>query len=34
MLSAYHNKNISDDKLKEQGITRVNSWFEIADLLL
>lgn len=34
MLTAYHNKNITDKKLKEQGITRVNSWFDIANLLL
>ena len=34
MLTAYHNKNISDKELQEKGIIRVNSWFEIAELLL
>lgn len=34
MLTAYHNKNISDSELKKQEITRVNSWYEIAKLLL
>lgn len=34
MLTAYHNKLISKDELNKQGITRVNSWYEIADILL
>ena len=34
MLTAYHNKSLNDSILKEQGITRVNSWYEIADILL
>ncbi len=34
MLTAYHNKSITKDELSQQGITRVNSWYEIAGLLL
>ncbi len=34
MLTAYHNKKIDDRELKEKNINRVNSWFEIAELLL
>lgn len=34
MFVAYHNKNINDIILAKQNITRVNSWFEIANILL
>ena len=34
LFTAYHNKGIDDSVLSKQGATRVNSWFEIADLLL
>ncbi len=34
LFTAYHNKNISDDELSEEGITRVNTWNEIEKILL
>lgn len=34
MLTAYHNKGLDDKTLSKQGIKRVNSWYEIAKLLL
>ncbi len=34
MLTAYHNKNISDNELKTKNIERVNSWYDIAKILL
>lgn len=33
LYTAYHNKNITDEELKNNGITRVNSWKEIYDIL-
>lgn len=34
LFTAYHNKNITDDELKEKKLTRVNSWKEIEEILL
>lgn len=34
LITAYHNKNISEQKLKEENIIRVNSWMDIAEILL
>lgn len=34
LFTAYHNKNISDNELKEKGIIRVDNWNEITKILL
>ena len=34
MFTAYHNKQLSDKLLNEQGIERVDSWYDIANILL
>ena len=34
LFTAYHNKNISEEELKEKKLTRVNSWKEIEKILL
>lgn len=34
LFTAWHNKEISDSELKYQNVIRVNSWKEIADILL
>ena len=34
LITAYHNKNISDEELKQKNIIRVNNWDDIADILL
>ena len=34
LFTAYHNKNISDEDLREKKLTRVNSWKEIKKILL
>ncbi len=34
LMTAYHNKNISDEKLKEKNIIRVNNWNDVAEILL
>ena len=34
MFSAYHNKNVSDETLKNVGVTRVSGWQEIEKILL
>lgn len=34
LITAYHNKEISNEELKEQNIIRVNNWDEIAEILL
>lgn len=34
MFTAYHNKNIDDETLKERNVKRVNSWQEIEEILL
>lgn len=34
LYTAYHNGNISDDELKNQGIIRVNNWKEIESILM
>ena len=34
LYTAYHNEDIPDEKLKEEGITRVNSWQEIENILI
>lgn len=34
LYTAYHNKEISDEKLKSNNIVRVNNWKEIKDYLL
>ena len=34
LFTAYHNVNMSEEELNSKGVTRVNSWYEIADLLL
>ena len=33
LFTAWHNKDLSDKELKEQGITRVNNWKEIGEIL-
>ncbi len=33
LFTAWHNKDLSDKKLKEQGIIRVNNWKEIKEVL-
>lgn len=33
LFSAYHNKNIDDNELKDKGIIRINSWKELVDFL-
>lgn len=33
LFTAYHNKNISDEELSENGIIRVNSWDELVNYL-
>lgn len=34
LITAYHNKNITENELKEKNIIRVNNWKEIAEILL
>lgn len=34
LFTAYHNKNISDEKLKNQGIIRAKDWLDIKKILL
>lgn len=34
LFTAYHNKNIKDEELKEKNVIRVNSWKEIEDILM
>ena len=34
LFTAYHNKNITDDKLEKEGVIRANSWREIEKILL
>lgn len=34
LMSAYHNKNISDEELVKKGIVRVNTWNDILKILL
>lgn len=34
LFSSYHNKNITDEELKEKNVIRVNGWLEIEKLLL
>lgn len=34
LITAYHNKNISDAELKEKNIIRVNNWKDIEEILL
>ncbi len=34
LFTAYHNKNMSEEKLKEENVIRVNNWKEIERLLL
>ena len=34
LITAYHNKNISNEELKEKNIIRVNNWNDIAEILL
>jgi len=34
LFTRIHNKNISDEQLREKNVTRVNSWKEICDLLI
>ena len=34
LFSAYHNLDISDEKLKEKGIERANNWVEVKEKLL
>lgn len=33
LMTAWHNKNIREDELKERGIVRVNNWKEILEML-
>ena len=33
LFTAWHNKDLSDKELKEQGIIRVNNWKEIIEVL-
>ncbi len=34
LITAYHNKNITNEELKKKGIIRVNTWDDIAEILL
>ena len=34
LFTAFHNKNLTDEDLKKQGLIRVDNWKEIADILL
>lgn len=34
LFTAWHNKDLDDDELKEKGIIRVNNWQEIENILL
>lgn len=34
LFTAYHNKDLSDEYLKNKGVIRANSWYEIRDILL
>lgn len=34
LYTAYHNKGINDNELKDKGITRVNNWKEIENILM
>lgn len=34
LMTAYHNKKITDQELKEKGIIRVNNWNDVAEILL
>lgn len=34
LFSAYHNKNISEEELKNKNVTRVNDWKDIENLLI
>jgi len=34
LMTAYHNKNIPDEQLNQQGVVRVDSWNDIKNLLL
>lgn len=34
LFTSYHNKDISDDYLKEVGVIRVNNWLEVEKILL
>lgn len=34
LITAYHNKNISEEELKEKNIIRVDNWKDIAEILL
>lgn len=34
LFTAYHNKDLSEEDLKSKGVTRVNSWKEIENILL
>jgi len=34
LMTAYHNKNITEEELQEKGVIRVNSWQEIKKILL
>ena len=33
LFNAYHNKNISDEELKENNVIRVKNWKEIEEIL-
>lgn len=33
LMTAWHNKNLKEEELKERGIVRVNTWKEILELL-
>ena len=34
LFSAYHNREITDEELKEKGVIRVDSWYDIEKILL
>lgn len=34
LFTAYHNKNMTEEKLKKQGLIRVNNWKEVEKILL
>ena len=34
LFTAYHNKNISNTDLSQDGIIRVNNWYDIENILL
>ena len=34
LMNAWHNRNISEDELKEKNVIRVNNWYDIEKILI